>query len=317
MSVRVGGQVGTEPPAFRRQPRSFVLLASGIGSGGGIFRLGDGGSKRLSDVPTTGLVSWDNGSRLATIEWSDEDPAPATSYLDRRNGPRSEGATDVPVREPHALCWRRGLLYAVSTADNSILSLDARGRVHERWQAPGDGDCWHLNSLTIKDGRLLASAFGRFDHHRGWAEGDRRHEAGIVFELCSGREVLSGLSCPHDPTFVDDTWIVCNSAERTVVRFDRDGTELERVELGGWTRGLAWDANSLYVGVSAHRMLGDEGRARVVRLDRRHLEPVDEWELPCPEVFALSWVTPEVAAGYRPTSTCLPGRESAPLAAQE
>ena len=112
---------------------------------------------------------------------------------------------------------------------------------------------------------------------------------------------------------MDGTWIACNSAERAVVRFDRDGTELGRAELGGWTRGLAWDANSLYVGVSAHRMLGDEGRARVVRLDRKHLEPVDEWELPCPEVFALSWVTPEVAAGYLAPAGNTANEESEPL----
>lgn len=280
------------------QDRPAILLASGIGEAGGIFVIGNEGPQRLSGVATTGMVSWNAGTRIATIQWSGEDPAPATSRLTRRRGSHSEGCVGVPVSEPHGLLWHRGSLHAVSTAANSILSLDAHGDVRSVWKAPGDGDCWHLNSLGSWRGRLFASAFGRFAHHRAWAEGDRRYGAGVVFEPVTGREILRGLSCPHDPAFIDGTWVVCNSAEKAVVRFASDGSELARVELGGWTRGLAHDRCSLYVGVSAHRMIEGQGRARVVRLDRKHLEPVGEWRLPCPEVFALSWVTPEVVAGY-------------------
>ena len=317
MGVNVRGQAtGIRRPGEAGRGRASVLLASGIGRGGGIFALGEWGTRRLSDVPTTGMATWGFGSQLASISWTEVDPAPPTSSLARRNGTQPAGAFEVAVREPHALLWSRGLLHAVSTSDNSIVSLDAMGRTRDVWKAPGDGDCWHLNSLTVHGGQLVASAFGRFSHHREWAENERRHGAGIVFETGTGREILGGLSCPHDPTFIDGSWIVCNSAERAVVRFDTGGEEIARVDLDGWTRGVAWDSESLFVGVSAHRMLGDDGRARVARLDRRSLEKRGEWELPCPEVFALSWAAPDVVAGYEMSALAAThSGEPAPLAA--
>ena len=82
-----------------------------------------------------------------------------------------------------------------------------------------------------------------------------------------------------------------------MVKFNPEGEEIGRRELGGWTRGLAADENSLFVGVSAHRLVDQEGKARVVRIDRSTFATLGEWELPCPEVFALAWVHSELLPG--------------------
>lgn len=302
-------------PAGFGARRRLALIASGIGERGGIFTLARDGVQRLTDEPTTGLAPWKGGSRLAAIEWSDEDPAPGFSTLHLWSKGKRK-TLRVNVREPHGLIWRHRRLVAVSTADNSIVALDRQGHPRRRWKAPGGGDSWHLNSLTVTRRRLVVSAFGRFANHRQWAEDGNRNGHGIVFELPSGRTILGGLSCPHDPTFVESSLFVCNSSEEALVKFDPEGRELARANLGGWTRGLAFDERSWYVGVSAHRLLGGEGRARVVRLRRSTLEPTGEWELPCREVFALKWVTTRLfhALGtLNPTS--LPGEPAAGPAA--
>ena len=66
---------------------------------------------------------------------------------------------------------------------------------------------------------MVAAAFGRFSNHREWSNGSAAG-AGIVFDLLSGADVVSGLSCPHDPRLVDGSWVVCNSAEQELVIAD-------------------------------------------------------------------------------------------------
>ena len=263
-----------------------------------MFAITPGRVERVNAEPTTGMaVSGPGDSALSSIEWANADPAPSTSVLTTRTRSSETERVRVRVREPHSLLWHNGHLHAVSTAENSIVALDANGNVAYRWKAPGHGDCWHLNPLTRFRGRLVASAFGKFGRHREWSEGNNRLGHGIVFEPGTGKTILDGLSCPHDPTFLDGGWLVCNSAERAVVKFSSEGEEIGRLELGGWTRGLAADESSLFVGVSAHRLVGQEGKARVVHIDRSTFATLGEWELPCPEVFALTWVHSELLLG--------------------
>jgi hypothetical protein len=276
-----------------------VLLASGLGddTGGGIFALDAGGFRVLDRVSTTGLAASRDGSSLARVTWTDDDPQTAGELLlyDRR-GVRSYRRVDA-LQEPHGVAFHGNRLAVVSTLQNSVLWLDGAGDVVRTWQALGDGDCWHLNNVVVHAGRVLVSAFGRFDHHRAWAAPGARDGAGIVIDTRSGRNVLEGFSAPHDPTPLDDGWLICNSGSSELLRLDRAGAVLERRGLGGWTRGLASDARRLYVGISAHRLTGGSGTAAVVALDRTTLTEVDRWPLPCREVFSLVLVDPALAEG--------------------
>ena len=120
------------------------------------------------------------------------------------------------LREPHDLVCDGDTFAAVSTDSNSVLWISAGGDIVRSWQDEGNGDSWHLNSLFIAEGRIVASAFGRFSTHREWSNG-RAAGAGIVFDLESGQDVVCGLDCPHDPRLVDDIWLICNSGRRELL----------------------------------------------------------------------------------------------------
>ncbi len=84
-----------------------------------------------------------------------------------------------------------------------------------------------------------------------------------------------------------------------LLRCDANGNVVDRVKLGGWTRGVTTDQTSVYVGVSAHLLLGKCGTARIVKLDRLILARLDEWELPCPKLFAICWIDPSLVGAVR------------------
>lgn len=291
----------TGPP---RSPAAPVLLASGLGDtgSGGLFALEDHGPTTLDRLSTTGVAVSDDGTRLARLLWTDEDPQSCGEVLvhDRRGVVRYHRVDEL--QEPHSLLWSGEDLIAVSTLTNHVLWIDPAGRVTKRWRAPtagAGGDAWHLNSLVRHDGRLLVSAFGRFDHHRQWSTPGVRAGAGLVIDVASGATVLRGFSAPHDPLPYEDGWLICNSADGKLLRLDATGAVLHRVDLGGWTRGLTYDADHVYVGVSAPRHHGMDGSATVRRLDRATLIERRRWELPCSDIFALAWVSPALVEGVR------------------
>lgn len=192
------------------------LMVSASGNGtevGGVFAVGDNDCELLDPLPTTGMAVSPDGTRLARVTWV-------------------EGATDVSelvvndslglllyrrldgVAEPHSMMWLDDEIHVVSTGNNSIATMDDSGRTKHVWRPEGvssHGDRWHLNSLTLVGDRVLATAFGMFDAVRGWGRPGALEGAGVVFDLATGEVVLSGFSAPHDPTWLGDGWLICNS----------------------------------------------------------------------------------------------------------
>ncbi len=288
-------------PGETIRPGRRRLLASGLGERGtgGVFLLGDSGVGRIDDLSTTGLAVSDDRTVLARLLWDDDDTELAGELLlYDAHGLLSYRRIDS-LREAHGVIWYEGHWAVVSTLTNSVLRLDLSGNVVASWSAPGEGDCWHLNNLVAHEGRLLACAFGRFEDHRGWSAGGAREGRGVVFDLSNGRDVLAGLTCPHDPLPLDGGWLVCNSAREELLRCAEDGSVQERRALGGWTRGLAYDSERIYVGVSAHRELGLDGTAEIAILDRASLEELSRWTLPCREVFSLVFVPDALVTGLQ------------------
>jgi hypothetical protein len=266
--------------------------------------LGENGFERLDQLSSTGVAVSADGALLARLLWSDADTEGAGELLlYDACGLLGYRRVDA-LREAHGALWHEGHLLAVSTLTNSVLRLDETGSVTHTWSAPGEGDCWHLNNLLLHHGRLLVSAFGRFAEHRGWSEPSARDGSGVVFDMVSGEDVLSGLTCPHDPLALDGGWLVCNSGTGELWRCAPDGAVLARHALGGWTRGLTYDAEHVYVGVSAHRLLGLEGTAAVAVLDRATLCERARWALPCREVFALVFAPASLVAAQRSSAIC-------------
>jgi acetolactate synthase I/II/III large subunit len=277
-----------------------VLLISCLGerTGGGLFTYDGKIVEQLETLSSTGLAV-DEG-RLGRLLWSSGEAGSVGELLvyDERGVARYLRIDGL--REPHDLVWDGDGLVAVSTMSNSILWISPAGEVTRTWQAEGDGDAWHLNSLSPVDGTLVAAAFGRFSKHREWSDG-RAAGRGIVFDLETGENVVEGLDCPHDPRLVDGLWLVCNSARHELVAVERSsGTVAHRVPLNGWTRGLAVGDDLIHVGESANRASPAPGElASVAVIDRRTLSVVDRLPLPCEEVFDVVQVPEALVHGVR------------------
>jgi len=277
-----------------------VLLISCLGeqTGGGLFEYDGERLERLDTLSTTGLAL--SGRRLGRLLWSSGESGSVGELLLYDEAGVERYLRIDALREPHDLVWDGDTFVAVSTLSNSVLWISAGGDIVRTWQVEGNGDSWHLNSLSIGEGKLVASAFGRFSRHREWSNGNAAG-AGVVFDLESGEDLVRGLDCPHDPRLIDGLWLVCNSGRKELLAVDAaDGRIVRRVELQGWTRGLEVGEDVLYVGESANRAEpSPEQLASLVLIDRRTWHVVDRVPLPCQEVFDVIRVPKAFAEAVR------------------
>ena len=172
-----------------------VLLISCLGeqTGGGLFEYDGERLERLDTLSTTGLAL--SGRRLGRLLWSSGESGSVGELLLYDEAGVERYLRIDALREPHDLVWDGDTFVAVSTLSNSVLWISAGGDIVRTLQVEGDGDSWHLNSLSIGEGKLVASAFGRFSRHRGWSNGNAAG-AGIVFDLESGEDLVRGWIAP-------------------------------------------------------------------------------------------------------------------------
>jgi acetolactate synthase I/II/III large subunit len=276
------------------------LLAGGtdtLGTGG-LYGLRGSSVEKIDDLSTNSIAV--AGDRLLRLLWSHPgEPANLLVYscqgLDRHHV--LEGLGDA-----HHVTFDGPDYLLVSTATNSLVWLSPDGARRE-WKAPGAGDAWHLNGAFLKNGSILVSAFGRFSNEQGW-RANARNGTGIVFDLKSGRDILSGLACPHHPLWIDGAWMVCNSAAHEVLRIDEQGGVLHRLNVGGWTRGVAASGDCLFVGVSAPRH--DPGTqistSSIAVISRRTWEMLYRLPLPSLEIGGLAMVPDALVDAIRRAS---------------
>ncbi len=267
--------------------RSFLVTSvgayadSGFGTGG-LVCVREGESVVIDKIDSTGL--WAGGDTIYRF----------ARGLQSIVGYGPDGVRSVlripEAKDIHDVMLRDGKFVCVSTGTNEVLWIDAFGRITRRWMADGELDAWHLNCLCEKDGRLYLAAFGRFADHRAWV--GKCAGLGFILDLESGAEVVNGLSGPHNPRFLDGEWIVCNSHTNSLLIQAADGTRRE-VALGGFTRGLAHDADFFYVGESANRKAGiPTDHSFIATVDRRTLEVIDRIKIPFPEIYELVPLAP-------------------------
>lgn len=115
---------------------------------------------------------------------------------------------------------------------------------------------------------------------------------GEIVSLRDGTLLAGGLGRPHDGVIFDRLHYTtdCQSCRLVVHEVDagcgRLGKKTQDVSIGnasdaGYLRGVAAVGDRVFVGLSRHRRsAGDPGGARIVALDRRSLQPVDQWTLP-------------------------------------
>ena len=196
------------------QDQDQVMLISCLGdddTGGGMFVFDGSAVTQIDRLSTTGLcVAHDRVSRL--LRSSPELDAAGELLVYDECGVKSYLRIDH-LADAHDVLWDGNCFVVVSTSTNAVLWLTPAGETLRTWRAPGQGDAWHLNNLLVHEGRLHVSAFGHFHSHREWCL-HKQEPLGIVFDLERNADVLTGLSFPHFPRFVDGAWVVCNSGNQ-------------------------------------------------------------------------------------------------------
>jgi uncharacterized protein (TIGR03032 family) len=187
--------------------------------------------------------------------------------------PRNRHTTgDVAI---HEIGFAQGQLWIVATAFSCLATIDANHSFVPRWKPPfisevAPGDRCHLNGIGIVDGvPRFASALGQSDEPGGWREG--KADGGIVIDIPSGEIVLSGLSMPHSPRWVDGRLIFLQSGKGELCSADLETGEVETIaELPGFTRGLEIVGPLAFVGLSQIRETSTFGGLPLVkRIDER------------------------------------------------
>jgi uncharacterized protein DUF4915 len=275
-----------------------LLLASCFGdedTGGGLYCFDGYTVEEIDRLSSTGLAV--GGGRLLRMLRSDQ---PSELLVYDANGVKRYYRLDSVI-EAHDVLWSQGCVVVVSTSTNSIVWLDGSGEVAREWKAPGQGDCWHLNSLVEKDGELYASAFGRFEQHREWGDRERTSTSGMIFHVETGRDVVTGLACPHHPRYVDGCWVVCDSRSAQLVAIEEGSSRVvKRAQLSSWTRGLVVSGSLILVGESARR--GDPDAAEhawITILSRDSWTVLERVPLPVSEVYDLVIAPAPLVEGAR------------------
>lgn len=285
----------------------LVLLASGFGdedSGGGLFAYDGGEVEQIDHVATVGLGLGD-GVLLRVLESTGEVGTLGELLVYDERGVLRYYRVDA-MEEPHDVAWNGASFILVATLANKILWMGPDGQLERVWHPEGTvGDCWHLNNLLFHEGRTYICAFGRFPRHRDWARAGAKEGAGILFDIDTGEDIVTGLSAPHTPRVIDEHWVVCNSGTQEVLRYDFTTRQLvDRLQLVGWTRGVAVSDRYVFVGESGTRRetVGKQNASiAVIRRDTWELE--DRIELASREIYDLilapSAMLPGLRTGFR------------------
>jgi hypothetical protein len=249
---------------------------------GGLVRIHDDSSTFLDRIDTTGICFYE-GRVFQCLQNTIDTPLEMIVYGEGQN----EKLVFPEIRDAHDIIGFDGRLFIVSTGTNEIFELSAdRLEILSRVRMKGKGDAWHLNCLEIYRNRLIVSAFGKFRRHRGYK--NKTRGAGIVFDYESGDVLFKGFSQPHSPRIIDGALFICNSEEKTVRRIDTTTGETTIFEFENYTRGIAAIDNVIYIGISSSRNIKQHSRqSKIVALDRKTFERVDEINLDCAEVYNI------------------------------
>ena len=274
----------------------LIISTAPVSNQGSGLYLFDGNAITLIDALPSGGITRTNDLIYRMLSLRQGDGAEILVY-DRTGIIRYQRCP--AVSDPHdLLALDDGSVVAVSTHDNAIVEVRRDGSVRDVFRADAPFDAWHLNCVTQHDGRLYATAFGRFNSHRGWQ--GKWHGAGMLFDVASGEDVLGGLTAPHSPRRFGDAWLLCDSGTETVVRCRDGSAALERVDVGGFSRGLCIADGRAYVGVSRMRdgaLMPGTGWISVVDVDT--WREVERIPLPCDSIYDVLEIDESLLDGLR------------------
>lgn len=159
----------------------------------------------------------------------------------------------------HDIAWGDGGLWAVNSMFSCLCTFAPDSSFVPRWQphfiselVPEDR-C-HLNGLAMRDGLpAFVSTFSRADHAQAWRSATRFD--GTLIDVAKNRVVLDGLCMPHSPRWHAEELFFCESGLGLVRALNpRTGSCRTVISLPGFTRGLAFAGQLMFVGLSRARV---------------------------------------------------------------
>lgn len=270
-----------------------VLLISSASDNGGIAAFDGTVCGKIDGLKTHGLAFRD-GRLFRALAYT-EQPRPMTDLLvyDAHGVFRYQRLDDV--WGAHDVLPRDGYTLVVATGHNIVYRVDDAGAT-PWWHTGAREDTWHVNCLTEVDGTVYMTAFGIFDARRAW-DTDRDARSGVLVRLPDAHVVLSGLTQPHHPRWIDGTWVVCNSGKGTLDAYDPAGRLLRRRALPRYPRGVAVGERAIFVGSSTHRTDRSNQPATVTILARDDWSTIGEFDLEWAEIYDLVIVPRDIVAG--------------------
>lgn len=281
-----------------RLPHETCLFASICNAtpGGASFALwmargGDEFVIDLSDVvdpaTDTGLtgLAWRDGVLYCAVQSG----RPRLILLDRRLSP-IDVIENPAFNDLHSLHVMEDALLVTSTGNESLLRLDPSDRsVTPLYQSTEER---HINSACTDGLAKLICYHGRQDQ-------DHKMRAGEVMSLADRTVFLQGLGMPHSLMPNDDGFIVLDSVESRVIRFDSTGVLMDK-PLVGFLRGAAIQNGTLFVASSTIRYVSrSQPEVPALRDLRQAMKE-------CVRIYVLDAGTLEVQTVLEPT---LPGFE--------
>ena len=261
------------------------LLVSSPGEGGITYFNGIEQSI-ISIRPTTGLVV--DGNRI--IFAYQDNGGNILRVVDKeksKNIELSSGMLDL-----HDVYFYQDTIYVVATENNEVIHYDKNFKVINRWKLIGEHDSAHINSITIYNGRLIASIFGRFNFNREYKKDTKGR--GQVIDVITGNTVIDGLSQPHSLRVANNLLYLCNSEEKELHIYE--GFKLKfKMSFSGYTRGIGFGNKKIYVGISSSRNIDRNGEkpdfGYIAVIDNVSMKVENTISIPFREIYDITVVT--------------------------
>ena len=273
-------------------PNDVALLVTSPSEDGGVYLYWDRNWIRLDYTAARGL----------SISAKD-------IYICLEKGEHQGEHTLVNLRQPSPQCISSTLLndihdvfttlefvYVAGTHENSIITLERSSlNIVKQWQFSDQPDSWHINSVSMWNGKLIFSAFGAFTEPRGYILQTKGQ--GFVRDVETNDQLISGLNMPHSlhPMNNGDL-LIANTGEGELHLYDAHATLKQTVTLGGWVRGISVYSNSIYAGLSARRG-GAPSQAQAASI---HVIDTATWStvqtIPCPfkEIYDIRCINKSI-----------------------
>jgi uncharacterized protein (TIGR03032 family) len=210
-------------------------------------------------------------------------------------------------------------LYANSVGQNGLVKIDMNSSENDKviWQPKNETE-YNLNNSnylqlnSIAAGDSLENSFFSASVEKGgkYRPGDllfKVDKKGVIFSAKTGEVVARGLTRPHSARIHEEKIWVCNSGYGNVGIIE--GGKYKAVfELPGWTRGLHFSGNLMFVGVShvleRFRMYAPGIKSKtqmsgIFVFDLKTMKQVGKIEFPAGnQIFSIDSISSDICGGF-------------------